>query len=130
MSQFKDLTKDQQEHLTQLIEDHGMPPEGAVWFDMNDSSYSSFMKSDESVGIVYYWRGSGWSRGLAYDDYKHSLVFLPEPPYYLPESKALPKSDKPLVQQQAIIQCYLIETFGCSDREALAHSRLIIKEIS
>ena len=130
---FQDLTKEQQDHLTTLISKYGEPPEGCTHFDMTDSHYTSFTKS--SQGCWSHQFGDGcWTDPALIDAYDGSLfVQLPEPPYYTPESVAfreLPKSTKPLVQQQAIIQCYLIDTFGCSDREALAHSRLIIQEIT
>ena len=127
---FQDLTKEQQDHLEGLISQYGQPPIGCTHFDIEDCTSSGFMSNEVGSKSLSYWNHTHWAEGLFYDDYRESLVLLPDPPYYLPESVAFPKSNKPLVQQQAIIQCYLIETFGCSDREALAHSRLIIKEIT
>ena len=126
---FQDMTLEQQEHLTKLIDNWGTPPEGCTHFDMTDSSTSSFIRQD--TPYRYFWASIGrWDKLPLYCHV--NLVRLPDPPYYLPESVALPEvkhKAKPPVQQKAIIQEYLVDFFGCSDREANAHAMLIMQEI-
>ena len=121
---FQELTKEQQDHLTSLVDKYGVPPEGCTHFDLSDTTINSYLRINRGVFFL-----SESENDWDYWSYCGEYVELPDPPYYLPETVAFkPKLvAKPSAQQIAIIQDYLTDNFVCSDREALAHARLIVK---
>ena len=90
MTQFKDLTKEQQEHFTRLIKYYEIPA-GTTHIDPDDKHETSFMMKVEREGWYTYTQGEF----IEYDYPDESEYYpLPSPPYYVPEDVAFNSSEK------------------------------------
>ena len=97
MTQFKDLTKEQQEHFTRLIKYYEIPA-GTTHIDPDDKHETSFMMKVEREGWYTYTQGEF----IEYDYPDESEYYpLPSPPYYNPEDVAFKEStNSPLDVQE------------------------------
>ena len=84
MTKFTDLTKEQQEHFTQLMKDYEIP-EGSSHLDINDNTQTAFIRFVDDE--FSFWTGYQWSTDTTWVDTDKIEYYypLPSPPYYVPE---------------------------------------------